>query len=311
MTLDLLHQFEHNEFNIRSVDLGPRVIVVQGRAPHDGWRVVALDVHARTQFLLPSLTDMAREADEVGIVVHASHSTQCSTSMTQASEWTAMTPLKSISTSSHLILARSLYTLAAGWSTFFQAFALPLPNSHEHLRFTPLSHSHRGIIPGMNVRDVVLLHDAILDPSTQDTLITIRVHAFEPSRPHVALSKYGTLRLGKSRSRNEVGTIAFQLVGSLGQLSRTPFFHPSFNGIGRAFYTLEPSSFGIIAALEYDVRTDGTRADEAVAKVVEYPSVIRFQTLRTLSDYDPYSGRICLQSSMAKYRVIEILDLAV
>ena len=71
VTLDLLHHFEHSEFNIRTVDLGPRVIVVQGRASHDDWRVVALDVHARTQFLLPSFADAARGADEVSILVSA------------------------------------------------------------------------------------------------------------------------------------------------------------------------------------------------------------------------------------------------
>lgn len=218
-----------------------------------------------------------------------------------------MTPLTSISTSTHLVLARSFYTLAGGWSTFFQAFALPHPNTHE--RFTPLSHSHRGIIRGIIVRDVVLLHDAVVDPSTQDILITIRVHAFEPSRPHVALSKYGTLRL--DRPHDEVGTITFRLLGSFGQLSRTLSFHPSFNGTGRVFYTIEPSSFGIIAALEYNVRSHGGRVDKPHANVMEYPLVLRFQTLRTLLDYDPYSGRVCLQSTMAKYRVVEILDLAV
>ncbi|KAG8215020.1 hypothetical protein J3R82DRAFT_8428 [Butyriboletus roseoflavus] len=301
VALDLLHQFEYRAFVIDAVDLGPRVIVIQGRMGLDvdaDWRLVALDVHARMQFLLPSFIDAAWEATEM-------------------LEWDEdeITPPTSISTSTHLLLARSFYTQAVGWNTFLQAFTLPHPNTHRHFAppSTPLRPSHRGIIPGINVRDSVLLHDAVLDGPTQDVLITVCVHAFEPSRPRRHLSRYGILRLGVA-SREELGTVAFKLLGSLGQLSRArmPFLHPSFNGAGRAFYTIEPGLYGIVAALEYDVRGGGGgNDDEPEAKVIEYPSILRFPTPRTLLDYDPYSGRICLRSAMAKYSVIEVLDLAV
>lgn len=236
-------------------------------------------------------------------------------------EWTSIEEITSptrISTSTHLILARSFYTQAGGWCTFLQAFTLPDPNAHSHFAppSIPLHPSHSGIISGINVRDSILLHDAVLDGSTQDVLITVRVHAFEPSRPRRPLSRYGIFRLGGT-SQDELGTVGFRLVGSLGELSRTPFLHPSFNGAGRAFYTLEPGLYGIVAALEYDVRGggggdgEGEDKEEPEAKVIEYPSILRFPTPRTLLDYDPYSGRICLRSSMAKYSVIEVLDLAV
>ena len=71
VTLDLLHQFEHDEFRIRSVDLGSRVIVIQGRVGYAReWHVVALDVHARTQFILPSLVGAAWGTHEVGFLVN-------------------------------------------------------------------------------------------------------------------------------------------------------------------------------------------------------------------------------------------------
>lgn len=234
-------------------------------------------------------------------------------------EWRGITDITrpiSVSTSTHLLLAGSFYTQAAGWSTFLQAYALPPP--HTHRRFTPtstpLSPSHRGIIPGINVCDTVLLHDTILDPTTQDVLITIRVHAFEPSRPRTPLSKHGILRLSTVTTPHdhEVGAVAFQLLGSLGQLPQAPFLHPSFNGTGRVFYTREPDSFWrVISALEYDLRTSGGEDQAHEAKVMEYTSILLFPTPCTLLDYDPYSGRICLRSVMAKFSVIEILDLAV
>lgn len=68
MTLDLLHQFEHSAFDVDVVDLGPRVIVIQGRVGPDieaDWRLVALDVHTRTPFLPPSFTHATWEAAEV------------------------------------------------------------------------------------------------------------------------------------------------------------------------------------------------------------------------------------------------------
>lgn len=244
-------------------------------------------------------------------------------------------PPTSISTSTHLLLASSFYTQATGWSTFLQAFPLPHPNTHRRSTppssSTPLSPSHQGIIPGINICSIVLLHDAVLDGSTQDVLITIRVHAFEPSRPRSSLSRYGVLRLsgtahghgrGMSSSSSRatdsgaLGTVTFRVLGSFGQpeLFRTPFLHPSFNGAGRVFYTHEPGSY-VVAALEYDVHggVDGGGGDdgEPEATVIEHPCIKRFPTSRTLLDYDPYSGRICLQSAMSRYSVIEILDLAV
>jgi hypothetical protein len=71
MTLDLLHQFEHDVFTIDAVDLGPRVIVIQGRVGSGSdddteRRLVALDVHTRTQFLLSSFTHVPFETDDVG-----------------------------------------------------------------------------------------------------------------------------------------------------------------------------------------------------------------------------------------------------
>jgi hypothetical protein len=222
----------------------------------------------------------------------------------------------SVSTSTHLLLAGSFYTQAAGWCTFFQAYTLPPP--HPHRRFTPtstpLSPSHSGLISGIKVCDNVLLHDAILDTTTQDVLIAIRVHAFETSRPRTPLSKHGILRLSTATTRHdhEVGTVIFQLLGSLGQLSQAPFFHPSFNGTGRVFYMRELDSYGrVVSALEYDLRASGGEDEAHKAKVMEYPSILRFPTPHTLLDYDPYSGRICLRFVMAKYSVIEILDLAV
>lgn len=231
-------------------------------------------------------------------------------------QWTSIediTSPRSISTSTHLVLARSFYTRAAGWSTFIQAFALSHLNPHRD--FTPLSPSHQGIIPGINVRDTVLLHDSVLDASTQDVLITIRVEAFEPSRPRSSLLRYGMLRLGgttrgtSSSSHDKLGTVALRLLGSFGPVSQVPFLHPSSNGAGRAFYM---SSYGIVSVFEYDVHGGGGgEDDEREAKVIDYNSILRYQTPRTLLDYDPYSGRICLRSAMAKYSVIEIWDLAV
>ncbi|KAG9309500.1 hypothetical protein JVU11DRAFT_10471 [Chiua virens] len=321
VTLDLLHQVEYPVFDIDVVNLGPRVIVIRGQVPSPDmdpdWHLIALDVNTRTHFSLPSFTRSTWEAD--------------SRANSETLEWTAiedtLTPPTSISTLTHLLVARSFYAQATGWNTFLQAFTLPLPNDTHHHRPALLSSpllnpSHQGIIRGINMRDSILLQDAILDLSTQDVFITLRVHAFEPSRPHSPVSKYGFLRLAASPSTSHtshafdcgvgLGAVAFNLLGSLGQFSRTPFLHPSFNGAGRVFYTLEPGSNGIVAGLEYDVRGGGAQSpDEHVAKVVEHPSILRFSTPRTLLDYDPYSGRLCLQLTMGKYRVIEILDLAV
>ncbi|KAF8437083.1 hypothetical protein L210DRAFT_3641060 [Boletus edulis BED1] len=305
VTLDLLHQFERGAFNcIDTVDLGPRVIVVNvgGRVIEGGWHHVVLDVHTHTQFMLSSFVSDIKWDSEVA---------------SELPNWNAVeefTSPTSISTSTHVLVAVSFYTRAAGWSTFFQAFSLPPPHTHRYSipASTPLSLSHRGLIPGINLPEIVLLHDAILDSTTQDVVIAIRVHAFESSRPRSPLSKHGILRLSAVQppGDHEVGTITFRLLSPIGH-PRAFFLHPSFNGTGRAFYTLEPGSHGIVSALEYDLRTRGYDDGEQEAKVVEYPSILRFPTPRTLLDYDPYAGRICLRSTMTKYSVIEILDLAV
>jgi hypothetical protein len=96
-------------------------------------------------------------------------------------------------------------------------------------------------------------------------------------------------------------------------MPRPRFLHPSFNGTGRVFYTNGQSPFGkVISALEYDLRASGGDGDEAhEAKVMEYTSILQFLNPHALMDYDPYSGRICLQSATATHTVIEVLDLAV
>ena len=233
-------------------------------------------------------------------------------------EWRSIREItlpKAISTSTHLLLAQSFYTRAAGWSTFFQAFALPLPDTNRPLTSTsistPLNTSHRGVIPGINVRETILLHDSIPDPITQEVFIAIRVHASEPARPRSLPSKYGIIRL-RTPCDEAVSTITFQLLGSLGQFSQTPFLHPSFDGTGRVFYALESGSYGIVSALEYELLADsGDDDDESEAETMEFPCVLRTSTPRTLLDYDPYFGRICLQSGVGQqYSVIEVLDLS-
>lgn len=85
MTLDLLHQFEHGVFTIDTVDLGPRVIVIQGRVDRgaeEDWRLVALDVHSRTQFLLSPFAHAPWEATEVGTSPSRMPSDRHSTSTT-------------------------------------------------------------------------------------------------------------------------------------------------------------------------------------------------------------------------------------
>ncbi|KAF8556470.1 hypothetical protein OG21DRAFT_1483087 [Imleria badia] len=264
---NLLHQFEHDVFTIDAVDLGPRVIVIQGRVGSGSdddteRRLVALDVHTRTQFLLSSFTHVPFETDDILLT-----------------EVAAFEGISSISTSTHLILARSSWTPAAGWSSFFEAFALPPPDPHRRFTSTstPLSPSHRGTIPRLDVSETVLLNDSILDPTTQDILVAIRVHAFEPSHP--LSPKHGVLRLSGAPTSDahdhEVGNITFQLLGPLGH-SRVPFPHPSFNGTGRVFYTREPGPYGIVSALEYDLHASRGDEEAQSATVVEYPSILRF-----------------------------------
>lgn len=224
----------------------------------------------------------------------------------------------SFSTSTHLFLACSCYTPFTGWRTYFQAFALPHPDECRRLTSTstPLSLSHCGVISGINIHGIAVLHDTVLDPSTRGALIAIRVNAFESSCPVSSLLKHGILRLrGPAHTshdhHSEIGTITFQVVGLL-SYSQIPFLRPSFNGVGRAFNAYKKGSDWIVVALDYDVHLDGDdNKNERKAKVVEYPSILRFPTPRTLLDYDPYFGRICLRSAITECNVIEIFDLSV
>jgi len=69
--------------------------------------------------------------------------------------------------------------------------------------------------------------------------------------------------------------------------------------------------------LEYDVRArvqgsgNGNDDEAHEAKVVEYPGILRLQSKQILFDYDPYSGRICLQSFVENNSVIEVLSFGV
>ncbi|KAN0088836.1 hypothetical protein V8E55_005893 [Tylopilus felleus] len=302
VTLGLLHQLEYAMTPyIHFVQLGPRMIVIQGRFG-DRLDFVAMDVHSRTLFILPSFITALVEAVEK-VTEHIS--TDFPTLPT------------SISTSTHLVLAWSYQSGAyGGWRTIFQAFEIHPTDTHYRFTSTstPLSPSHSGIISDIHVSDTVLLHDSIFDPSTQDTLIAIRVCALESSSPPSFFLKHGILRLSAAPASDDhkIGTITFQLLGSFGRLSETPLLHPSFHGIGRAFYLLEPGLHGIISVLEYDLgaSASGKNYGEQEAKVVEYPSVLRLPTPRRILDYDPYSGLICLQPLMKRDEV-EIFDLSV
>lgn len=224
---------------------------------------------------------------------------------------------KSISMSTHVLLARSFYTKGTGWSTFFQAFSIPPARKpHTRCRSTPttisLSASHQGICPGIDTTlgGTILLHDAVLDSSTQDVLITIRVLVRQHSGRND--SKYGTLRLSTASTSddNEVGTVTFELLGPLGHLGIS-FLHPSFHGIGRVFHTLAAGTRPIIAALEYDLRASRNDEDHKhVAKITEYPSTLGFSASYWLYDYDPYTGRICF-GQFATVSTIEVVDVAV
>lgn len=72
-----------------------------------------------------------------------------------------------------MLLFWTFYTEVAGWSTFFQAVPLPPSDTHRHFVSAPasLDPSHHCIIPSLNIREVFLLHDSILDPTTQGVLI--------------------------------------------------------------------------------------------------------------------------------------------
>ena len=227
---------------------------------------------------------------------------------------------KCISTSTHLLLIKSFYSRAVGWNTFFQVFVLPPPkiNHSSAPASITLSCSHKGIIPDINVGGGVLLHDAVIDPSTQDVLIVIRAVVYEPSRCQSPISKHGILLLSSApTSHDEVGTVAFHPLGSLGHHPRILFHLPSFDGTGRMLYMFEQSPYYIVSAFEYDLHAKcGDNDDgEHEAKGVHYPCVLRFPTTprRTLLDYDPYSGRICFEYTitMPEASVIEIFDLAV
>ncbi|KAF8142060.1 hypothetical protein EV363DRAFT_1426031 [Boletus edulis] len=293
LTLDLVHQFEYSTFVIDAVDLGPRVIAIQGVVGQDfnaDWRLIVLDVHTRTQFLLPSFT-LAKQTKMTELGLDYCDKPMC------------------ISTSTHIVLANSLYSRAAGWHTFFQAFALPTPHTHCHLTLvsTPLTPSHHGVIPGTQVNGT-LLHDAVLDSSTQDVLITIFVETFEPSRPRIPLPGYGTLRLSTTHVArdHEVGTIAFQ---PLGPLNHPPFYphRPCFSGTGRVFYLTRKGSNWIIAALEYDL----FGRDSGATQTTRYLHALRFPNPfdQVIMDYDPYAGQICLHTT-ADGSSIKVFDFS-
>ncbi|KAG6370935.1 hypothetical protein JVT61DRAFT_10798 [Boletus reticuloceps] len=280
VTLDLLHQFVSSSTFIESINFGPRVIVFQN---DKGRRVLALDVHSRTEFLIPSIPALM---EATGIT-----------------EFLPMHYLPtSISTSTHVVMGRS-YCSGDGRRTFFQAF--PLPPANIQCSSTPLSPSHRGVIFDIEVFDNALLHDTIVDSSTKDVLITIRVHT--RATGHLWKCEHGILPLSTD------GGITFQLLGPLGQISRFPFYRPSgsFHGSGRAFIFKVAEPHGLISALDYDLRASGN--DDNETKVAEYPRVVRCSSRHDLLDYDPYSGRLCL----ARYPknlsppVIEIVDLAI
>ncbi|KAF8437075.1 hypothetical protein L210DRAFT_3647402 [Boletus edulis BED1] len=264
VTLDLLHQFVSLTMLTGSINLGPRVIVFQN---DKGRPVVALDVHTRTEFLIPS--------------IHA---------LMEAAGITEFIPMRfsstSISTSTHVVMGRSYFS-GDGRRTFFQAFSLP--PSNNQCPSTSLSPSHRGVISDIEVFDNALLHDAIVDSSTKDVLITIRVH----TRAAGGLKcEHGILRLSTD------GTITFQLLGS-------------FHGSGRAFTFELAGHHGLISAVDYDLRASGN--DDNETKVAEYPRVVRCSSYHDLEDYDPYSGRLCIARHISNLYppVIEIVDLAI
>ncbi|KAG6374664.1 hypothetical protein JVT61DRAFT_4030 [Boletus reticuloceps] len=293
LTLDLLHQFEHSMFIVKAVDLGPRVIAIQGVVGQDfnaDWRLIVLDVHTRTQFILPSFT-LASQTKMTELGLDDCNKPMC------------------ISTSTHLILANSFYSRAAGWHAFFQAFTLPTPHTHSHLTLasTPLTPSHHGVIPDIQVGGT-LLRDTVLDSSTQDALITIYVDMYEPSRPRTPLPRYGTLRLSTTHVArdHEAGTIAFQ---PLGRLIHPPFYphRPCFSGTSRVFYLTEKGSKWIIAALEYDL----FGRDSGATKTTRYLHALRFPNPfdQVIMDYDPYAGQICLHTT-AGGSAIKVFDFS-
>ncbi|KAF8127417.1 hypothetical protein EV363DRAFT_1452345 [Boletus edulis] len=294
LTLDLLHQFEYSTFVIDAVDLGPRVIAIQGVVGPDfvvDWRLIVLDVHTTvpSSFFYPCLANQ-----ELGLDF-------CDTPIC-------------ISTSTHLVLASSFYTTAAGWYTFFQAFALPTPHTHCHLTLasTPLTPSHQGVIPGIQVGETEhLLHDAVLDSSTQDVLIAISVRAREPPHSRIPLPEYGTLRLSTTHvSRDhEVGTIAFQ---PFGRFHHPPVLRsrPCFSGTSRVFYLTENGSDRFVAAFEYDL----FGRDSGATTATRYLPTLRFLNERaqaSVIDYDPYAGQLlCRQITADGSYVIEVFDFS-
>ncbi|KAF9219774.1 hypothetical protein BS17DRAFT_811004 [Gyrodon lividus] len=290
VSLSPIYQFENKDFDIETVELGPRVLAVQsivdpGR--HDRC-LVALDIRTRTQFMLPPFIQTQWE-------------------MAESTNADDITSPREFSTSTHLLLCMSLYSRVTGWCTHLEAFAIPPPNQLQNFPdASPLSPSHRGFIPGINLNRGTLLHDSVADPVTGDILIKVRAHSFEPRRPRNPISSYGNICLHTTHSTTQsIGTIQFHILGPFGRTSSTPFRHPSFNGTGRTFYTTIPGTYDKVAALQYDVTGDGE------TKTVDYPCILRFPTTRALLDYDQYRGRLCLLATMPKYRSIEILDFAV
>ncbi|KAF8437071.1 hypothetical protein L210DRAFT_391745 [Boletus edulis BED1] len=212
----------------------------------------------------------------------------------------------SISTSTHVVLALS-YFGGGQWKTFFQAFALPPSNTQYRSSSTPtsLSPSHRGVISDIRVLQNGLFHDTIIDSSTQDVLITIRVLA--TTTWDLSKCEHGILRLGTD------STITSQSLGFLGQISHFPYHRPSFHGNSRTFALERVGLDGLISALDYDLRPSGN--DDNETKVAEYSHFVRCSARHhDLLDYDPYTGRICLArypENQLPLSFIEIVDLAI
>ncbi|KAF8141992.1 hypothetical protein EV363DRAFT_1309591 [Boletus edulis] len=138
VTLNLLHQFVAPRTFSESFNLGSRVIVFQTDM---GRRVVAMDVHTRTQFLIPSI-----------------HAVMEAARITESAPIQGRTLPTSISTSTHVVLALS-YLSDDRWRTFFQAFALPPSNTHRGTSTsTPLNPSHSGVIFDIHSSTMPLLN---------------------------------------------------------------------------------------------------------------------------------------------------------
>lgn len=207
--------------------------------------------------------------------------------------------LEGISTSTHIILTRAALDNSV---TCFEAFPLPLLESHGHS--TPLKISHRGVILGIGAESLELLHE-MCDPFTQDIIITLRVMSskliiFGTRRYN---SNCGALRLCKSR-HGEVGGLTFRLFDSIDRDDRLPFIRSPFNGTRRVFHSNSKITSGTFDVSEYAVLINGNET-----KVREYPAVLQFPPRYRLLDYDPYRGCLCFNTRPRLGNKIEIWDL--